>query len=136
MIGSADLPKIWHLKKRVFLAAFSRSGSLSKAAERAKVDRQTHYKWLKDDPWYEEAYRQAVIEAADSLQDKLMEMAFDGNVRVAILLLKEFKAEQLKDRMELKDLLELDPDKLTPRQLDVLAKYYMKKLLRTDDPEV
>jgi len=51
MIGSADFPKISHLKKCAFLAAFSRCGSLSKAAKRAKVDRRTHYNWLKNDPW-------------------------------------------------------------------------------------
>jgi hypothetical protein len=41
-----------------FLAAFSRCGSLSKAAKRAKVDRRTHYNWLKDDSWYLQAFRQ------------------------------------------------------------------------------
>ncbi len=71
MIGSTDFPKISHLKKRAFLAAFSRCGSLSKAAKRARVDRLTHYNWLKDDAWHVHAFRQAVIEASDSLQDKL-----------------------------------------------------------------
>ncbi len=81
MIGSADFPKILHVKKRAFLSAFSRCRSLSMAAKRARVDRRTHYNWLKDDPWYKEAFRQAVIEAGDSLQDRLTEMAFEGNVR-------------------------------------------------------
>src|SRR5579871_2373634 len=75
MVASADFPRTSHLKKRAFLAAFSRCGSLSKAAKRAKVDRRTHYNWLKDDPWYVQAFRQAVIEAGDSVQDKLTEMA-------------------------------------------------------------
>jgi Protein of unknown function (DUF3300) len=52
MIGNADFSKVSHVKKRAFLAAFSRCGSLSKAAKRARVDRRTHYNWLKDDPWY------------------------------------------------------------------------------------
>ena len=37
LIGSADFPKISHIKKRAFLAAFSRCGSLSQAAKRAGV---------------------------------------------------------------------------------------------------
>jgi hypothetical protein len=88
MVGSNGFPKISHVKKRAFLAAFSRCGSLSKAAKRAKVDRRTHYNWLKDDPWYVHAFRQAVIEAGDSLQDKLTEIGFEGNVTAAIFLLK------------------------------------------------
>jgi hypothetical protein len=68
---------------------------LSKAAKRARVDRRTHYNWLKDDVWYVRAFRQAVIEAGDSLQDKLTEMAFEGNITAAIFLLKGLKPELL-----------------------------------------
>lgn len=100
MIASADCPKISHLKKRAFLAAFSRCGSLSQSAKRAKVDRRTHYNWLKDDPWYAQAFGQAVIEAADSLQDRLTEMAFEGNVTAALFLLKGLKPEKFRDRIE------------------------------------
>jgi hypothetical protein len=136
MIGSADLRKISHLKKRVFLAAFSRSGSLSKAAERAKVDLQAHYIWLKEDAWYLQAYRQAVIEAADSLQEKLTEIAFGGNVKAAFLLLKELRAEQLRDRIEQANLAQTDWSKLTIAQLDIVMDYYLKRALGTDDPRV
>ncbi len=122
MIGNADFPKTSHVKKRAFLAEFSRCGSLSKAAKRARVDRRTHYNWLKDDLGYVQAFRQAVIEAGDSLQDKLTEMAFEGNVTAAIFLLKGLKPETFRDRLEQTNLLEIDPDKLTPRQLDVIRR--------------
>jgi len=39
-------------EKRAFLAASSRCGSLSEASKLAKVDRRTHYNWLKDNLWY------------------------------------------------------------------------------------
>ena len=120
MIGSADFPKISHLKKRAFLAAFSRCGSLSKAAKRAKVDRRTHYDWLKDDPWYVQAFRQAVIEAGDSLQDRLTEMAFEGNVTAAIFLLKGLKPEQFRDRQAVEFQWSGDPAELSAAQLAVL----------------
>ncbi len=97
MIAGVDFPKISHVKKRAFLAAFSRCGSLSQAAKRAKVDRRTHYNWLKDDPWYVQAFKQAVI--ADSIQDRLTEMAFDGNVTAAIFFVEGAKATDVRDRV-------------------------------------
>jgi hypothetical protein len=132
LIGSAGFPKISHLKKRAFLAAFSRCGSLSKAAKRATVDRRTHYNWLKDDPWYVEAFRQAVIEAGDSLQDRLTEMAFDGNVTAAIFLLKGLKPEKFRDRMEQTNLLEIDPRNWTDAQVEIIAEALLKKAAAGD----
>jgi hypothetical protein len=135
VIGSSDFPKISHVKKQAFLAAFSRCGSLSKAAKRAKVDRRTHYNWLKD-PSYVEAFRQAVVEAGDSLQDRLTEMAFEGNVTAAIFLLKGLKPQQFRDRMEQTNLMEADWSNLSSQQLDVLMEAYLKKMLGTSDPKV
>ncbi len=134
MIASVDFLKISHVKKRAFLAAFSRCGSLSRAAKRAKVDRRTHYNWLKDDPWYVQAFQQAVIEAGDSLQDRLTEMAFDGNVTAAIFLLKGLKPQTFRDRVEQTNLLKVDPKSLTKAQLDVLADHLLGEALGTDDP--
>jgi hypothetical protein len=132
MTGTADFPKISHPKKRAFLAAFSRCGSLSRAAKRAKVDRRTHYNWLKDDPWYVQAYGQAVIEAGDSLQDKLIEIAFEGNVTAAIFLLKGLKPQQFRDRVEQTNLLDVDPANWTNAQKDALAEHLLRKVTGGD----
>jgi hypothetical protein len=129
MVGSNGFPKISHVKKRAFLAAFSRCGSLSKAAKRAKVDRRTHYNWLKDDPWYVHAFRQAVIEAGDSLQDKLTEIAFEGNVTAAIFLLKGLKPRTFRDRIEQINIQDLDPDKIPPELLDKIADRMIEQAL-------
>src|SRR5450755_1370245 len=134
MNGNTNFHNVSHPKKCAFLAAFSRCGSLSKAAKRVRVDRRTHYNWLKYDPWYVQAFHQAVIEAGDSLQDKLTEMAFEGNVTAAIFLLKGLKPEKFRDRLEQTNLLEIDPDKLTPRQLDVIAEHLIRRAL-CDDPQ-
>lgn len=100
-------PKVLHINKRAFLAAFSRCGSISQAAKRAKVDRRTHYNWLRQDPGYREAFQHATIEAGDALEDKLSEMAHAGNVTAAIFLLKGIRPEKYKDRrpieLDLKD---------------------------------
>jgi hypothetical protein len=108
---------------------------LSQAAKRAKVDRRTHYNWLKDDPWYVQEFRQAVIVAGDSLQDKLTEMAFEGNVTAAIFLLKGLKAATFRDRVEQTNRLDIDPDKLTPAQKDVIAQHLIERAF-ADHPEV
>jgi hypothetical protein len=116
----SEFPKISHIKKRAFLAAYSRCGSLSMSAKRAKVDRRTHYNWLNDDPAYVQAFKQAKIEAGDSLQDKLTEMAFEGNVTAAIFLLKGLKPEQFRDRQAIDLQWDGDPGKLSIEQLAVL----------------
>jgi len=134
MIAGVDFPKISHVKKRAFLAAFSRCGSLSRAAKRAKVDRRTHYNWLKDDPWYVQAFKQAVIEAGDSLQDRLTEMAFDGNVTAAIFLLKGLKPERFRERTENVNLNKLDLNQMSDAMLEKLAELYLRQSLGTDDP--
>src|ERR1700733_1347099 len=132
MLESADFPKISHLKKRAFLAAFSRCGSLSKSAKRAKVDRRTHYNWLKDDPWYVQGFQQAVIEVGDSLEDRLTEMAFDGNVTAAIFLLKGLKPQKFRERIEQTNLHEMDFTKLSSEQLEALAHQWILQATGND----
>jgi hypothetical protein len=105
-----DFPKISHLKKRAFLAAFSRCGSLSSAAKRARIDRRTHYNWLAD-PVYQQAFQQAIREAGDALEDKLNELA---NVTAAIFLLKGLRPEKYKDRQESTFKWSGNPDDLSP----------------------
>jgi hypothetical protein len=73
--------------------------------------------------------RQAVIEAGDSLQDKLTEMAFAGNVTAAIFLLKGLKPETFRDRIEQVNIQDIDPNKLTPEMLDKIAEHLIQKAL-------
>jgi hypothetical protein len=129
MIGNAEFPKISHLKKRAFLAAFSRCGSLGQAAKRAGVDRRTHYNWLRSDPWYVEAFHQAVQEAGDALEDKLNEMAHDGNTTAAIFLLKGLRPEKYKDRQAHEVVWDGDPTKLTDAQLATMEDTWRRAAL-------
>jgi hypothetical protein len=121
-----EFPKISHLKNARSWPRFPAAGALSKAARRAKVDRPTHYNWLKEDPWYVEAFGQAVIEAGDSLQDKLTEIAFEGNVTAAIFLLKGLKSQLFKERQAVEvqwsgDLAELSASRLDALERSLLA---------------
>ena len=47
-------------------------------------------------------------------------------------MLKGLKPETFRDRLEQTDLLEIDPDKLTPRQLDVIAEHLIAKAVGND----
>jgi len=69
-----------HLKKRAFLKALAQVGSITKAAELAKVDRSSHYRWLKEDSGgeYENAVNDALDEASDHLEDEARRRAIEG----------------------------------------------------------
>ena len=54
-------------KKVAFLAAYSRCGCVTQAADAAKVHRTSHQYWMRSDPDYPEAFRQAQREANDFL---------------------------------------------------------------------
>jgi len=58
-------------KKGAFLAAYGKLGNVALAAEIAKVDRRTHYDWLKNDPAYAEAFREF---AAAFLDEQLRQL--------------------------------------------------------------
>jgi hypothetical protein len=91
--------KIRHFKKRAFLSAYSRCGSIQKAAKRAKVDRQSHYNWLRDDPDYVAAVEEAKTQGFDALEDMLNDAALDDrNITAAIFLLKANRPDKYKER--------------------------------------
>ena len=136
MAKCVDFPKVSQPRKRAFLAALSRCGSISQAAKRAKVDRRSHYNWLKD-PEYVEAYRQAVVEAGDALEDKLMELAHEGNVTSAIFLLKGLRPEKYRERYQSELRIDWDGDwnSLSPEQLDKVVEVLLKRAYG-NNPEV
>jgi len=71
---------ISNVKKRGFLAAFAQCGSVSKAAEEAKIHWSTHYKWLKeeDNAAYTEAFNRARDMAGDIAEGEIYRRAFLG----------------------------------------------------------
>lgn len=64
--------------KRAFLAAFRILASVKAAAKAAKIARRTHYVWLKTDPDYNRAFREAIPEAAQAIEDEIAERAMRG----------------------------------------------------------
>jgi hypothetical protein len=87
-------------KKRAFLSAYVKCGNITKAASSAKIARQTHYDWMRDDPEYPKLFADAEIEAGDELEYEARKRALAGSDTLMIFLLKGIKPEKYKDRVE------------------------------------
>jgi hypothetical protein len=68
-----QFPRTHKQRVEAFLAAFTQTGSISAAASAAKLSRNLHQRWLKNDPDYARAFDEATRLAGtlchcDSLQ--------------------------------------------------------------------
>lgn len=61
-----------------FLAAFSSTCRVDRAAVAAGIGRQTHYDWLKRDAEYREMFAEATVLASQQLLDEATRRAFEG----------------------------------------------------------
>lgn len=61
-----------------FLKAFVVLGMISRAAEQAGINRESHYDWLKRFPEYKAAFDEAYEMAGDLLEDEAFRRAHDG----------------------------------------------------------
>ena len=67
-----------------FLNYYIECGTISKAAKKAGLTRQAHYKWLKDDEkgTYRRAFESAEKMAADLLEEEAFRRAVEGDIQV------------------------------------------------------
>lgn len=70
--------KIMHPKKRAFLAALAEVGNITQAAEIAGIERKTHYVWMEKDENYAAAFKDAMEQAADRLEQEARRRAVEG----------------------------------------------------------
>ena len=70
--------------KNTFLNYYIEYGTISKAAKKAKISRQTHYDWLKNDTkgQYRRAFELADKMAADLLEEEAFRRAVEGDLQV------------------------------------------------------
>lgn len=114
--------EITHPKKRAFLAAFAELGTVTHAADAAKITRKTHYLWMKDDDSeiYKAAFEDAQHHACDSLEREARRRAVHGTDKpvfhqgiecgtireysdtLLIFLMKGAMPEKYRDRAEVK----------------------------------
>jgi hypothetical protein len=74
----ASVPQNLTPNQRRFLACYGACCSVLKAARWAKINRFTHYTWLKESEAYREAFKEAVPIAAQVLEDEAVRRAHDG----------------------------------------------------------
>ena len=102
-------------KKKAFLAAYSETGNITRAAELSKCSRRQHYRWLAD-PAYAKEFAEAEEQAADRLEQEARRRAVEGTQKpvfykgeqcgiireysdiLLIFLLKGIRPEKYKER--------------------------------------
>ncbi len=112
--------KIRHPKKGAMLTALAKTGNVTSAAKAAKIDRDTHYEWLKTDADYAIAVDAAMEQAADLLEAEarrraetgVLEPVYQSGEKVGtirrysdtllIFLLKGARPEKYRERAEVK----------------------------------
>lgn len=65
-------------KQVAFLSAYAEVGNITQAAKIAKVDRISHYNWLKKDSTYPDRFTEAHDKACDRLEQEARRRAVEG----------------------------------------------------------
>jgi hypothetical protein len=124
----------------VFLRELARLGVVLKAAQAAKVGRQTVYGWLVEDKRFKELYEQALEDAVDALESEARRRAEEGVIKpvfqggkqvgsireysdaLMITLLKGRRPDVFKERVDLDGKIKtgklIDPKTSTDDELD------------------
>ena len=78
-----------NMSKKAMLEALTKSlGIVTTAAKLVKIDRKTHYEWLKTDPKYREAVDDLSEVALDFAESRLHGLIREGNPTSVIFFLK------------------------------------------------
>lgn len=65
-------------KKNDFLMTYIKCGTIAKAARKCKIDRTTHYQWMRQNEHYREAFAIARQRAGDLLEEEAHRRAMEG----------------------------------------------------------
>jgi hypothetical protein len=135
-------------KKGKFIAELKKTGNVSKAAELAKVARKTVYRWKDDDTKFADAWKAAIDEAADSLEEEARRRAvegvkkpiYQGGKRIGyvqeysdtllIFLLKGAKPDKYRERYENNQ----NSFEYSAADIEALNEYESERILAGDDP--
>lgn len=77
-----------NLKKKMLLSMEKSLGVVSVASKQAGISRNTHYRWMKEDPEYKSAIEELENVTLDFAESKLHEQIIEGNVTAIIFFLK------------------------------------------------
>jgi hypothetical protein len=85
---------------RAFLDAYAQTGRVNRACEIARITRKTHYRKLETDPVYRRAFEQMEQQVGQMLEDTAVERALAGDNHLLLALLKRFRADLYRERIE------------------------------------
>lgn len=80
----------------VFLDVFRQCGVAKTAQDAAKINYQTRYNWIKNDPWFREQYKNALAEYREVIEMEIHDRAING-VKVPIIGKKQVEIGQDSD---------------------------------------
>jgi hypothetical protein len=80
-----------------FLTALEQTGSVTQAAEAAKIGRCMVYAHKRDDPVFSQAWDQALEAGADQLVDECRRRAFNGSDVLLMFLLKGLQPQRWRE---------------------------------------
>jgi len=64
-------------RRKDFLEAYTKCGRVNRACEIADIARDSHYKWLANDPEYQQAFAEAQQRRADLIEDEIVRRAIE-----------------------------------------------------------
>ncbi len=70
--------KITAIKKAAFLKSYSENGNITRSAALTQIERQSHYRWLKEDQVYQDAFYISQLQYADNLEAEARRRAHEG----------------------------------------------------------
>jgi hypothetical protein len=79
--ASTFFPKVTHVKKSALLGAFLEIGALNKACAMVGLDHSHHYYWMRTDPDYADAFTEAKVMVATTLEEEAIRRAREGVTR-------------------------------------------------------
>ena len=88
-------------KFRVLIAHYAKHGRLLRACEAAGIDHSTHYRRVQSDANYRAAVEEAEQQVAQTLEDRVYDMAEDGELQAAQVLLRRFRPQHYRERASL-----------------------------------
>lgn len=89
----AQLSEDTPIRVRIFLETYAKSGHLMRACEAAGIHHTTHYRKLKSDPAYREAFEECIQAAGQLLEDRAFELALEGDTHILLPMLRRFRPE-------------------------------------------
>ena len=134
-----------------FLACYSACGNVSKAAKWAKLSRDSHHKWMQQDPSYPQRFKDADDLFTRHVEDQLHEVGVHGVRRPVLYKGKQVhiggeplyeieydsqvllrvaaaRMEKYKVKVEQTNIQDLKVEDLTPEILDALLDHVLKKV--------